>query len=101
KTINTTLDQPRIKQVRFKQAERKQPKKEIVRQFYVPKQVILSQQEEHALDLVDDPSLRNALKTFLIRCYQENTSHEKSNNSLSLPAPSRTQLPHRSKSRLS
>jgi len=77
KTINTTLDQPRIKQLRFKKAERKKPKEEPHKKLPTLKQVTLSQKEEHALRLVDDPSLRGVLKTFLIRCYQENTNHEK------------------------
>jgi hypothetical protein len=82
KTINTTLDQPRIKQLRFKKAERTQPKQEPQKKIYTPKSVALTQKEEHALNVVTDLSLRSVLKTFLIRCYQENTSHEKTNNTM-------------------
>ena len=97
KTINTTLDQPHIKQLRFKKAERKQPKEEPQKKAYTPKQVTLSHIEEHALDLVDDPSLRCVLKTFLIRCYQESTNHEKTNNTLRMRNAHRADSPDRNK----
>jgi hypothetical protein len=76
KTINTTLDQPHIKQLRFKKAERKHQETEPQKRHYIPKQIRLTAKEEHALKLVHDESLRSVLKRFLIRCYQENTSDE-------------------------
>ena len=97
KTINTTLDQPHIKQLRFKKAERKQPKEEPQKKAYTPKQVTLSHIEEHALDLVEDSSLRYVLKTFLIRCYQENTNHDKKNTSLRMRNPHRADISDRNK----
>lgn len=90
KTINTTLDQPHIKQLRFKKAERKKPKKEPQKKVYTPRPVTLTSNEEYALDLVDDPSLRCVLKTFLIRCYQENTSYEKTKPSVRMLNPLHT-----------
>lgn len=77
KTINTTLDQPYIKQLRFKKAAHNQPQKKPQATVYTPKPVVLTYTEEHALQVVDDPSLRLVLKKFLIRCYQENINHEK------------------------
>jgi len=97
KTINTTLDQPHIKQLRFKKAERKQPKKEPQKKVHAPKHVTLTRTEEHALDLVDDPSLRGVLKTFLIRCYQENTKHEKTNTTVRMRNPHCTDIPDHNK----
>ena len=97
KTINTTLDQPHIKQLRFKKAERKQPKKEPQKKVYTPKHVTLTRTEEHALDLVDDPSLRCVLKTFLIRCYQENTNHEKEKSTLHIRDPHHVNSSNRNK----
>ena len=97
KTINTTLDQPRIKQLRFKKAERKKPKEEPHKKIYTPKHVTLSQKEEHALRLVDDPSLRGVLKTFLIRCYQENTNHEKADTTVRMHNLGHAVVPDRNK----
>lgn len=97
KTINTTLDQPHIKQLRFKKAERKKPKEEPLKQLYTPKHVTLSHKEEHALRLVDDPLLRGVLKTFLIRCYQETTNYEKANPTLRMRNLHSAILPDRNK----
>lgn len=73
-SINKKLDQPRIKQVRFKQAGRKKVKKLIQKKEIAPqKEVHLSSREKDALNDVEDPALREALKAFRIRCYRENS----------------------------
>lgn len=72
KTINETLDQPRIKQLRFKtigivkQKPIVSPKKVTIK-----KEVVLTQEERIVLKNIKDPQLEHALKNFLIRCYQE------------------------------
>lgn len=72
-SINKKLDQPRIKQVRFKQAGRKKVKKIVEKKINVPlKEVHLSSREKDALVAIEDPALREALKAFRIRCYREN-----------------------------
>ena len=73
KTINEKLDQPYIKQIRFKHIgkkttptnkwEKKSPKKN--------KLVQLTKEDEYSIAKIADPSLRDALKAFRIRCYQE------------------------------
>lgn len=74
KAINEKLDKPRIKKVRFKIAgiKKQHDKKNIKTKKYItPKKVTLSFGEEQALTKIDDVQLSNALKNFLIRCYQE------------------------------
>ena len=74
KTINKTLDAPRIKTLRFmiaditvKNGKKKspEPKKQ------PPKQVNLNPAEQAALSTIADQELRYALQQFLVRCYQE------------------------------
>ena len=74
-SINKKLDQPRIKQVRFKQAGKKKEKKAPVKPEPVKphREITLSSREITALNDVKDPSLREALKAFRIRCYRENS----------------------------
>lgn len=73
-TINKKLDQPRIKQIRFKQAGRKKKKAEIqIKEIEPEKEISLSTREKHALNVIQDPALRAALKAFRIRCYRENS----------------------------
>jgi hypothetical protein len=71
--INQSLDQPRIKHLRFKQAgirkKRVVPTQPQREKKYVS--VALSPQERAALKKIDDPQLSAALEQFLIRCYQE------------------------------
>ncbi len=71
--INENLDQHRIKQVRFKQTGIKKGKKKLSSQKTTisKKQFSLSPTEEYALEKINDPQLRNALKAFRIRCCQE------------------------------
>lgn len=73
KTINETLDAPRIKHLRFKTIGIKkssQPQQQ--KRIPVPqRKVILSANEQRALLNIKDEQLRSALKDFLIRCYQE------------------------------
>lgn len=71
-TINQTLDQPRIKHLRFKQAgTRIDQRKKSNAPIKQHTNVILTQEEQAALHTMKDPHLRDALKAFLIRCYQE------------------------------
>jgi len=74
-SINKKLDQPRIKQVRFKQAGRKKEKKVVAPpKIREPeKEIHLSSREKQALTTIEDPALRAALKAFRIRCYRENS----------------------------
>lgn len=74
-TINQSLDEPRIKEIRFKQVGRKtngpveptggrqQPSKHYT--------VVLSTAEKKALERISDHTLRSALEKFLIRCHRE------------------------------
>ncbi len=74
KHINAKMDKPHIKQIRFKltyhkkkttiHCEKKEKKRTV-------KSVKLSSVEENALKKLDDPELKAAMKSFLIRCYQE------------------------------
>ncbi len=74
KTINEKLDQPRIKNLRFKQVSRKKNNKKqskLLKKKSTNKIVSLSSTEKSALTIINDPQLEVALKNFLIRCYQE------------------------------
>lgn len=72
KTINETLDQPRIKQLRFKTIGIKKQKQSVnQKKMNIKRDVTLSATELKALQKVQDPQLEQALKNFLIRCYQE------------------------------
>lgn len=73
KTINEKLDQPYVKQLRFKHISTKQHKKCTTRPITAQKKkdVTLTKQDECILAKVADPTLREALKAFRIRCYQE------------------------------
>lgn len=71
--INQKLDQPRIKKLRFKTVG-DQPRMQYVpsqRHEYVVKEVKLNPTEKRALEKIKDPQLQDALKQFLVRCYQE------------------------------
>lgn len=71
-TINQKLDQPRIKHLRFKQAGKRLQTTKVVPIIHKQrKEVIINTQEQAALNNMKDPQLRDALKAFLIRCYQE------------------------------
>ena len=71
-TINQKLDQPRIKHLRFKQAgTRLEAIKKGEMKTNQRREVILNANEHAALNKMKDPQLREALKAFLIRCYQE------------------------------
>jgi len=72
KTINEKLDQPYIKEIRFKQISLKKDKiKTSITKTIQKKEVVLSKADERTLAKIDDPLLREALKAFRIRCYQE------------------------------
>jgi len=73
KTINEKLDQPYIKQIRFKHIGIKHPKQISLKPSIIKKkkEIILTKQDECALAKITDPVLREALKSFRIRCYEE------------------------------
>jgi hypothetical protein len=73
KKINEKLDQPYIKNIRFKQIGLKQMKKNdrLHANIKKKKDVQLTQEDNRALATVSDPTLREALKAFRLRCYQE------------------------------
>ncbi len=74
KTINEKLDQPRIKQVRFKNVgykKKKEQEKKSQQQQHVQKKIVLTYTQQQALASIKDPALQSALKAFLIRCYRE------------------------------
>ena len=72
KTINEKLDQPHIKEIRFKQIGLKKDKiKTSSIKTIQKKEVTLSKADEHILAKIADPALRAALKAFRIRCYEE------------------------------
>ena len=72
KTINEKLDQSHIKQLRFKHIGSKKEKQKKPPVFpIIKKEVTLTKKEENTLAKIADPALRNAIKAFRIRCYQE------------------------------
>lgn len=73
RTINEKLDQPRIKHLRFKQAELKKARRlqPVKKEVIAPQEITLSSKERAALDKISDPQLSSVLKRFLTRCYQE------------------------------
>ena len=71
KAINQKLDQPRLKQVRFKQAKRAQKKKRVTPQENSsPHKTTrsLSPSENKALTKIKNEELKTALQSFLVRC---------------------------------
>jgi hypothetical protein len=72
-TINQNLDQPRIKQLRFKRAVARKQKKVITTEQPEPVTALpsLTAKEQAALATIKDPHLRYALHQFLIRCHKE------------------------------
>lgn len=73
KSINQTLDQPRIKHLRFKTIGIKKEKQRIknVKKEWCLTPVILNSCEQQALQEIKDPELKLALQDFLNRCYRE------------------------------
>lgn len=71
--INQTLDQPRLKKIRFKKlgitSKRSKKRTKLIRQ--VQKQYRVTAHEEKVLASVVNQELRSALKAFLIRCHRE------------------------------
>jgi hypothetical protein len=72
KKINEKLDEPYIKQIRFKHSgtkkEKSQKKKPVP---LIKKNVALTKKDESTLNKITDPALKEALKAFRLRCYQE------------------------------
>ncbi len=72
KTINQNLDQPHIKQLRFKQVGRRAKKhqeKAVSVESHMP--ISLTPREKMALNRIKNENLRMALESFLIRCHRE------------------------------
>ncbi len=77
KTINKTLDAPRIKTLRFMVVDiriKNGKKKSLEPTKPLPKNILLNYTEQAALKKVADQELQQALRQFLIRCYQESGS---------------------------
>ncbi|CAN5161323.1 hypothetical protein BH09DEP1_BH09DEP1_5240 [soil metagenome] len=72
-TINQKLDEPRIKQLRFKAlgTQETKQKKETTQRVRPKRIVTLSPKEQATLAQIADEQLRNSLKNYLIRCYEE------------------------------
>lgn len=71
-TINQTLDQPYIKQLRFKTAGYvRTAKNKNEGAFCTIKQVQLTHAERYALEQITNLELRKALEAFCIRCHRE------------------------------
>jgi len=72
KTINEKLDQPYIKEIRFKHSVKKTKKNQkspaITKK---KKEVSLTKEDECALAQITDSTLREALRAFRLRCHQE------------------------------
>src|SRR5437762_598278 len=74
KTINENLDQPYIKQIHFKHSTVKKNKNNNSTPVALKKNkknIVLTKEDECTLAKIADPALRDALKAFRIRCYQE------------------------------
>lgn len=72
KKINEKLEHPHIKQIRFKHmSDKKKLNKKTKIGIIHKKDVQLSKQDESILAKISDPTLRDALKAFRIRCYRE------------------------------
>lgn len=73
KRINESLDQPRIKNLRFKSIglPKKRETRSHIEKRMVHTPVKLSEREEQTLAAMKDPQLREVLQQYLIRCYQE------------------------------
>ena len=69
-TINSSLDKPYVKQIRFTYSPIT-PKKEVKEYQKVPKLVAtpLNFKERKALERIEDPHLQEALKKFLYRVH--------------------------------
>ncbi len=71
-TINQNLDQPRIKQLRFKQVGRTSVKPHTAAPTVEnPIPVLLTARERTALSRIENEHLRMVLQLFLMRCYRE------------------------------
>lgn len=71
--INQKLDQPRIKELRFKAlgTSEKKLKKETEPARKIQRNISLNAKEQETLASISDEQLRASLKEYLIRCYNE------------------------------
>jgi hypothetical protein len=70
-TINSKLDKPRIKKIKFKKAEHIKSKKLEILPMKTIKKIELNFSEISALKNIKDKELSDALKNFLIRCHNQ------------------------------
>ncbi len=75
-SINETLDQPRIKRIRFKKAKvaQRSPRELTPAQTTVNKTVVMTPSEEQALTRVQNTELQEVLHTFRARCVRMNST---------------------------
>ncbi len=79
KQINQKLDQPYVKQLRFKRLARTKNKtwqRKVIAKKHKSEPVKLNSQEEKILSGVQDQELKDALRNFLVRCYQERKNED-------------------------
>lgn len=72
--INSKLDHKHIKQLRFKQVQKKRSRqliKKSMNQQSKPYIIHLSSREQKVLSSIKDPELKEVLKNFLLRCQRE------------------------------
>ena len=74
KTINDQLDEHKIEKIQFKLAASKKKTERPIEQIntFNTKNITLTKKEEITLTTIQDPELREALKSFLIRCKKRN-----------------------------
>lgn len=71
-TVNKNLDQPRIKQVRFKQVcQKKKPVLKTAPAEHMKVDPQLSTHELQLLEQIKEPDLRTAVSKFFVRCKRE------------------------------
>ena len=70
KTINSKLDKPYIKNIRFKHTVRRKLENKKEKVESVEKKIELSFREEKTLEEIKDPELSAALRDFFIHCYK-------------------------------
>ena len=74
KKINTHLNHPHVKQLRFKYSPRKKNKIASSSSSSMPTEcqhLSLTIAQQKALEQIQDPQLQEALKNFLVACYKE------------------------------
>lgn len=68
--INSKLDKPRIKHLKFRLATRPKVDKPVNREIKIKKEVCLTAYELSVLSKISDPELSENLKKYLVKCYE-------------------------------